>query len=257
MLTQLRSGQGVKSGFSWQRVAPLVVLIVGLAAFFSLDLGRYLSFSTLGEHRVVLLSWVTAHGVIAPVIYMLAYIIVVAFSLPGGAVMTISGGFLFGAVMGGMYAVTGATLGATALFLIAKTSLGDYLLAKAGAAIKKMQAGFEENALSYMFVLRLIPLFPFFLVNLAPAFLGVPLRVYFIATFFGILPGTFVFALVGAGLGSVFDRGETFTLSGVMTPQMIAALTGLALLALVPVVYKKFKQRKKTDNSIGVEGEDT
>jgi len=232
------------SGFSWQRAVPLLVLVAGLAAFFVLDLGRYLSFSALGEHRVALLEWVGANSLLAPVIYILAYIVVVAFSLPGGAVMTISGGFLFGAVTGGICAVTGATLGATALFLIAKTSLGDYLLAKAGPAIRKMQAGFDENALSYMFVLRLIPLFPFFLVNLAPAFLGVPLRVYLIATFFGIMPGSFVYALVGAGLGSVFDRGETFTLAGVMTPQMIAALAGLGLLALVPVVYKKLKGRR-------------
>jgi len=225
-------------------MAPPLVLVAGLAAFFALDLNRYLSFSALGEHRATLLAWVGSHSLLAPVIYMLAYIIVVAFSLPGGAVMTISGGFLFGAAMGGIYAVTGATLGATALFLIAKTSLGDYLLAKAGPAIKKMQAGFDENALSYMFVLRLIPLFPFFLVNLAPAFLGVSLRVYLIATFFGIMPGTFVYALVGAGLGSVFDRGETFTLAGVMTPQMIAALAGLGLLALAPVIYKKLKGRR-------------
>ncbi|MDQ6959978.1 MAG: TVP38/TMEM64 family protein [Mariprofundaceae bacterium] len=238
------ASQNKASGFSWQRIVPLLVLVAGLAAFFALDLGRYLSFSALGEHRVALLDWVGANNLLAPVVYMLAYVRVVAFSLPGGAVMAISGGFLFGAVMGGAYAVTGATLGATALFLIAKTSLGDYLLAKAGPAIRKMQAGFEENALSYMFVLRLIPLFPFFLVNLAPAFLGVPLRVYLIATFFGIMPGTFVYALVGAGLGSVFDRGEAFTLAGVMTPQMIAALAGLGLLVLVPVVYKKLKGRK-------------
>jgi len=236
--------QSEPSGFSWKRIVPLLVLVAGLATFFALDLDRYLSFSALGEHRVALLDWVGANS-LAPVIYILAYVMVVAFSLPGGAVMTISGGFLFGAVMGGIYAVTGASLGATALFLIAKTSLGDFLLAKAGPAVKKMQAGFDENALSYMFVLRLIPLFPFFLVNLAPAFLGVPLRVYLIATFFGIMPGTFVYALVGAGLGSVFDRGEAFTLAGVMTPQMIAALVGMALLALLPVVYKKLKGKRE------------
>ncbi len=219
-------------------------MLGGLAVFFALGLDRYLSFQALREHRTLLLDWVAAHGLLAPVIYILAYIIVVAFSLPGGAVMTISGGFLFGAAAGGTWAVTGATLGATALFLIAKTSLGDYLLARAGPAIRKMQAGFEENALSYMFVLRLIPLFPFFLVNLAPAFLGVSLRTYLIATFFGIMPGTYVYALVGAGLGSVFDRGVNFSLSGVMTPQMIAALVGLALLALVPVIYKKMRGKR-------------
>ncbi len=237
-------GQNKASGFSWKRIVPLLVLVSGLTAFFTLDLNRFLSFSALGEHRVALLGWVGANSFLAPAIYMLAYILVVVFSLPGGAVMTISGGFLFGAMAGGVYAVTGASLGAVALFLIAKTSLGDFLLAKAGPAVKKMQAGFEENALSYMFALRLVPLFPFFLVNLAPAFLGVPLRVYFIATFFGIIPGTFVYALVGEGLGRVFEHGETFTLAGVMTLQMILALMGMALLALLPVVYKKIKGKR-------------
>ncbi|MDQ6972701.1 MAG: TVP38/TMEM64 family protein [Mariprofundaceae bacterium] len=235
-----------KSGFSPGRVLPLVVLAAGLGGFFAFDLDAYLSFSALAEHRQTLLSWVSAHLWLAPLAYIAAYIVVVAFSLPGGAVMTISGGFLFGSIAGGVYAVIGATLGATALFLVAKSSLGDFLLAKAGPVVKKMQAGFEANAWSYMFVLRLVPVFPFFLVNLAPAFLGVPLRIYVVATLFGILPATFVFALVGAGLGSVFDSGQAFSIQGVMTPEMIAALTGMALLALLPVVYKKI-QGKRSD----------
>jgi uncharacterized membrane protein YdjX (TVP38/TMEM64 family) len=235
------------SRFTWQRLLPLLVLLAGLAAFFALDLNQYLNFTALSEHRQVLLDWTSSHAWLAPLIYVATYIAVVAFSLPGGAVMTISGGFLFGAMAGGIYTVVGATLGATALFLIAKTSLGDFLLAKAGPVVKKMQAGFEANAWSYMFVLRLVPVFPFFLVNLAPAFLGVPLRIYVIATLFGIMPATFVFSLVGAGLGSVFDSGETFTIQRVMTPEMIAALCGLALLALLPVAYKKLRTKQSDD----------
>ncbi len=237
--------------FPWQRLLPLLVMIAGLAAFFAFDLDQYLSFSTLAEHRVTLLKWVSENSLLAPLIYMLIYVVVVAFSLPGGAVMTISGGFLFSALAGGIYAVIGATLGAVALFLIAKTSLGDFLLAKAGATIKKMQAGFEENALSYMFVLRLIPVFPFFLVNLAPAFLGVPLRTYIIATFFGIMPATFVFALVGAGLGSVFDSGQSFSLQGILTPEIMAALGGLALLSLIPVVFRKVQSTRAAKGEKG------
>ncbi|MFQ5519556.1 MAG: TVP38/TMEM64 family protein, partial [Mariprofundus sp.] len=143
-----------------------------------------------------------------------------------------------------MYAVIGASVGATALFLVAKTSLGDYLLAKAGGSIQKMQQGFADNALSYLLVLRLVPLFPFFLVNLAPAFLGVSLRVYIIATVFGIMPAAFVYALAGSGLGSVLDQGEAVTLTGILTPEILAALLGLALLALVPVIYKQFNRKK-------------
>jgi len=225
-----------------RRIFPLLAIGAVLALSLYFDLGRHLSFDVLSEHRALLLEWVSAYAVAAPLIFILAYIAVVAFSLPGGLVMTVSGGFLFGALPGGLYSVAGATIGAVALFLVAKTSIGDYLLARAGNSVKKMQAGFAENALSYMFVLRLVPIFPFFLVNLVPAFLGVPLRVYFIATFFGIIPATFVYALAGSGLGSVLDRGEGITMQGVMTPEVLAALLGLALLSLIPVIYKHFRK---------------
>ncbi|MFQ5356275.1 MAG: TVP38/TMEM64 family protein [Mariprofundaceae bacterium] len=229
---------------SFKRLLPILILSAGAAAFFALDLGRYLSFSTLQENRVFLLDWVSTYPWISSLIYIGLYILVVTFSLPGGAVMTISGGFLFGAASGGFFAVAGATAGATILFLIAKTSIGDYLKKKAGPGIKKMQAGFTRNALSYLFVLRLVPVFPFFLVNLAPALLGVKLRVYLTATFFGIMPATFIFAMVGSGLGSVFDRGESFSVTSVLTPEVIAGLAGLALLALLPIVYKKIRAGK-------------
>lgn len=223
------------------RYLPVGAVVGGLLLFYLFDLGSYLNFEQLRENRYALLDWVAQHSLVAPLIYILLYIAVVAFSLPGGAVMTVSGGFLFGTLFGALYTVLGATIGATLLFLIAKTSLGDALKQRAGPWLAKMQDGFNENAMSYLLVLRLIPIFPFWLVNLAPAFLGVHLRTYFTATLIGIIPGTVVFSLVGAGLGSVFDRGETFTINGVLTPEIIAALVGLALLSLVPVAYKKFK----------------
>ncbi len=227
-----------------KRLIPLLILALILVLFFVLDLDRFLGLDALAEHKAWLSAWVAAHGTVAPLFYILLYVVVVAFSLPGGLAMTISGGLLFGAMAGALYAVVGATVGATALFLIAKSSLGDFLLAKAGGAVKKMQAGFADDALSYMFVLRLVPLFPFFLVNLAPAFLGVKLRTYVIATFFGIMPATFVFALAGSGLGSVLEQGGDISLAGVMTPEIMAAFGGLALLALIPVVYKRMANRK-------------
>ena len=229
--------------FSYKRLIPVAVLVVGLVLFFVFDLGRFLSFEALRQNRVALLDWVDTYGILAGLIYMLIYTVAVAFSLPGGAVLTITGGFLFGSLWGTICVVIAATAGATALFLIAKTSFGDALRAKAGPALQKMQEGFQEGALSYLLVLRLVPLFPFFLVNLVPAFLGVSLRVYVLGTFIGIIPGTFVFATVGAGLGSVFDQGGTFSAAGILTPQIITALAGLAVLALIPVAYKKFKGR--------------
>ena len=226
---------------SLKRWLPVVMLLTGLVMFFVIDLGHYLSFDLLQEHRHTLLDQVAEHALLAVIAFIGLYIVVVAFSLPGGAVMTVSGGFLFGALLATIYTVVAATIGATLLFLIARTSLGEVLKAKAGPWLDRMQGGFNKNAMSYLLVLRLIPIFPFWLVNLAPAFLGVQLRTYVAATFVGIIPGTLVFSLVGAGLGSVFDAGESFTLQGVLTPEIIAALLGLAALSLIPVIYRRFR----------------
>jgi uncharacterized membrane protein YdjX (TVP38/TMEM64 family) len=231
--------------FSVGRLVPFLVLIAGLVVFFALGLQRYISFEVLRENREALLAWVQQKGLLAAIIYIMIYAVAVAFSLPGGAVMSITGGFLFGTLWGALYIVIGATLGATALFIIAKTALGDPLRTRAGPWLQKMEAGFRENAMSYLLVLRLVPLFPFFVVNLVPAFLGVSLPTYVIGTFFGIIPGVFVYASVGAGLGSIFDSGETFSASGILTPQILIALIGLAILALIPVVYKK-KMKART-----------
>ena len=227
-----------------KRLVPLVILLGGLATFFGFGLDRYISFDALRDNREVLLGLVEQYGLLASLAYMATYATVVAFSLPGGAVLSITGGFLFGAVWGTVHIVLSATLGATLLFLIAKTSLGDPLRARAGPWLQKMQAGFQENALSYLLVLRLVPLFPFFVVNLVPAFLGVALSTYVLGTFIGIIPGAFVYASVGAGLGSLFAAGGAFSAKGILTPQILVALVGLAVLALIPVVYKKLTGRR-------------
>ena len=232
------------AGWSAQRLLPLAALAFALAAVFAFDVDRYLTFDALREHRAALMGFVAANGALASVAYVLIYAAAVALSLPGGAVLTIAGGFLFGTVFGGALVVLAATAGATLLFLIAKTALGDPLRARAGPFLEKMAAGFQENALSYLLVLRLVPLFPFFIVNLVPAFLGVSLRTYVLATFVGIIPGTLVYASVGAGLGSVFDRSEAFSPSSVLTPQIAAALVGLAVLAVVPVIHRKLRTRR-------------
>lgn len=232
------------AGFPLSRLWPAGVLLTGLAAFFVFDLDNYLSFEALRENRVFLTEWTAVNQRLAILVYALIYIAVVAFSLPGGAVMTISGGFLFGPVIGTSVTVIAATIGATLLFLAARTALGDILRAKAGPAIRSMEAGFRENELSYMFALRLLPLFPFFLVNLAPAFLRVSLRSYVIATLFGIIPGTFVYTLVGNGLGAVFDAGQTPDLGVIFKAEILLPVTGLALLALVPVIYRRLQGTK-------------
>jgi uncharacterized membrane protein YdjX (TVP38/TMEM64 family) len=226
------------------RFWPLAILALGLGLFFALGLDRYATLDTLRDNRQALAQWVAGHLALAVLIYIVAYAAMVAFSLPGALAATLTGGFLFGTVLGGLATVVAATIGATILFIAAKTAFGDLLRAKAGPAIKRMEEGFRENAFSYLLVLRLVPLFPFFLVNLAPAFLGVTLPVFVAATFIGIIPGTFVFASLGNGLGAVFDAGRSPDLGLVREPQVILPLLALAALALVPVVYRRFRRAR-------------
>ena len=238
------SAETKKGGFGLKKVLPLIVLAAGIAAFFAFGLDQYVTFEALRENRGVLTNFVADNPLAGPLVFMVIYAAVVAFSLPGGAIMTIAGGFLFSTALGTAWVVLSATLGATILFVIAKTSLGDLLRRKAGPWLKKMENGFQENALSYLLALRLIPLFPFFVVNLVPAFLGVRLRTYVIGTLVGIVPGSFVYATVGAGLGSIFDQNEGFTVTGILTPEIVTALLGLSVLSLLPIAYKKIKARR-------------
>ena len=232
-----------RGGAPLKRLLPLAALAAAVAAFFALGLDDYVSFEALRDNRERLLGFVAAHPVVAPLAFVLVYAAVVALSVPGGAVMTIAGGFLFGIWPGGLYVVLGATLGATAVFLIAKTALGDPLRAKAGPWLRRMEGGFREDAFNYLLVLRLIPIFPFWLVNLVPAFLGVPLRTYVLATALGIVPGSLVYTSVGNGLGAVFDQGGTPDLGIVFRPVILGPILGLAALALLPVLYKRYKDR--------------
>lgn len=236
-----------RSGFAQKarRLAPAAAILAAIAGAFALGLDDYLSFEALRENREVLMAFTENNAIAAVALFIGIYAISTALSLPGGAILTIAGGFLFGSLLGTTLVVFGATLGAIGIFLAARTALGDSLKAKAGPWLKKMEAGFQENALSYLLVLRLVPLFPFFVVNLVPAFLGVNLRTFALATFVGIIPGSFVFASVGAGLGSVFDSGENFSPASALTPEVIVALVGLSVLSLVPVIYKRIKTSRK------------
>jgi len=228
------------------RLTLVAVLIAGLAAFFFFGLDRYVSFESLRSNREMLQEFIARNGVLAALLFGAIYAVMVAFSLPGGAFMTITGGFLFGWLGGGLIVVVGATIGATALFLIARTAVGGFLEAKAGPFLLKMEDGFRENALSYLLAMRLIPIFPFWLVNLVPAFLGVSTATYVVATFFGIIPGTFVYALVGNGLGKLIEAGESTDtlLMTIFQPQFLAPLVGLAVLAVLPVIYKKYWKKR-------------
>ncbi len=227
-----------------KRLIPLVILIGLLVAAFYAGLGRYLSLDYLSENREVLTAWVDANRVLAIPGFIALYTLLVAISFPGAAFLTIIGGFLFGPLLGTVLVVTGATLGATIIFLAARTALGDPLRKRAGGFIKRMEEGFREDAMSYLLVLRLVPVFPFWVVNLVPAFLGVPLRTFVLATALGIIPGSAVYVGVGDGLGAVLDQGGQPDWGLIFNPRVLVPILGLALLSLVPVIYRKVRERR-------------
>lgn len=228
----------------WVRILPMAILLCGLALFLAMGWHRYISFEQLREHREALEQWIAARGIWAPVIYGLAYAVMIAFSIPGGAVATIVGGFFFGLVTGSVAVIVSATVGATILFLAARSALGAILRRKSEGWMHRMEEGFRENAFSYLMVLRLIPLFPFWLVNLVPAFLGVSLRTYVIATFFGIMPGSIVYVSLGNGIGALLESGGTPDFDIIFRAEILLPLVGLAILSMLPVAYKRYQRRK-------------
>ena len=245
-----------------KRFAPLIGLGAVAALVISQGWHKYLSLEVIARNHEALTTYIGANLLLSLLAYMAIYIAVVAMSLPGGAALTLAGGLLFGWQIGGPATVIGATIGATILFVIAKTALGETLAARAGPWLEKLRDGFKENALSYLLFLRLVPAFPFWLVNLAPALLGVPLRTYVLGTFFGIIPGTMAFSFVGAGLGSVIEAQKQsyadcltrqansasevceFSLdtSALITTEILLAFAALGLVALIPVLLKKYSK---------------
>ena len=228
----------------WRRLAPAVVLLVGLTLFLLFGLERYFSFEMLSRHHAALASWVAAHGALSAFIFMLAYALVVAFSLPIAIIITPLGGFLFGIWMGAALSVIGATLGSVAVFMAARTALHDVFHARAGATLARFEEGFRRDSFSYLLFLRLVPVFPFWLVNMVPALLGMKLAAYTLATLIGIVPAAIVYAGVGAGFGLLFDRGEVPDLGVIFEWRVLLPLLGLAVLALVPVLYSHLRGGK-------------
>jgi uncharacterized membrane protein YdjX (TVP38/TMEM64 family) len=241
-----------------RRLVPLLILVALAGLAFAQGWHRYLTLATLAERHEALQSFVAANHVWAVAAFVGVYAAVVALSLPGGAILTVTGGFLFGWLIGGLAAVVGATTGATLVFLAARTALGEPLARSAGPWLAKLRQGFKEDAWSYLLFLRLVPAFPFWLVNLAPALLDVPLKTYVLATAIGIVPGTFAFSVVGSGLGSVIEaeraahaaciaaRGAgncpfALHLKSLVSPGLLAAFAALGLMALVPVAVKRIR----------------
>ena len=242
--TDGRTDERAEKKPSLLRFLLLGVVVAAVAAVFAFGMDDFLSFEVVKTNRQAALDWYGQNRVLGIFYFVIGYALVVALSVPGAVWLSLTGGFLFGTVLATLYVVIAATLGALGIFLIARYALADFFHEKIGAAGRWMEDGFKENALSYLLVLRLVPLFPFWLVNMVPALLGVPVRTFVIGTFLGIIPGSAVFCSIGNGLGVVIDKGERPNLEIIFEPHIFGPLLGLAALALVPVVYKGIKASK-------------
>ena len=220
------------------RFIPLVILIGAIGAAYAFDLHTYLSLEGIQTQKEQFKDYIDAHPLLSPLLFIGIYTLCVALSLPIATLLTLLGGFLFGLVQGTLLVVTGATLGATILFIIAKTSLGATLRDKAGKLYKKVEGNMKENAVGYLLFMRLVPLFPFVAVNVVPALFNVPLRIFVLTTFFGIIPGSAVYVYFGQQLG------EISALSDLVSPKVLLAFALLGVFAIIPTLYKQFKNRK-------------
>lgn len=229
-----------------RRLPLIIIAIVALlGAFFLRD---YLTFDALRDNREALLGFRDNNYVLTVLLFVLAYIVIVAFSLPGATIATLTGGFLFATFPGALFNITGATIGATAIFLAARWGLGEKLSAKmdqSGGAVKKIKSAIDHNQWEALFLIRLVPAVPFFVANLVPALVGVPLVRFVISTFLGIIPGTVVYTLVGAGLGEVFARGESPNLGIIFEPAILLPIIGLCVLAALPIAIKALRGKKE------------
>jgi uncharacterized membrane protein YdjX (TVP38/TMEM64 family) len=226
---------------SFNRGKLLVVLLLALAVglFLYLDLGHYLSLDALKANRDRLLSFTEEHYAASVAIFIPAYCLLVAASLPGAVFMTLAGGFLFGPLLATLYINLGATAGATLAFLSARYLLHDWVERRFGARLGPLQEGIAKNGFSYLLTLRLIPIMPFFVINALSGLTRIPLATYVAATAIGIIPGTFVYAYAGRQLGAINSLRE------IASPRVLLAFTLLGALALVPGLYRKYQGRRE------------
>nr|WP_152452277.1 MULTISPECIES: TVP38/TMEM64 family protein [unclassified Roseivivax] len=228
------------------RNLPLIAILV-VAAIGAFTLRDYLTFDTLRENREALLAFRDANYLATVAVFILAYVLIVAFSLPGATIATLTGGFLFATFPGALFNITGATIGATLIFAAARWGLGEKMAQKMNASdglVRRIKTGIDENQWEMLFLIRLIPAVPFFVANVVPAFVGVSLWRFVITTFIGIIPGAVVYTSVGAGLGQVFERGETPNLGIIFEPQILLPILGLCALAALPILLKAVRGKK-------------
>ena len=226
-----------------KKYIPLIIIVCLMLVVYFLGFFDSLNFETLKANHHKLTGFVESYPMISPFVFMGIYFLTVLLSILGAIFLTLIGGFLFDQPFATLYVIIGASLGASGIFVAARTALGEILKKKAGPRLKKMEKGFKKNATSYLLFLRFVPIFPFWLVNLAPAFFDVPFVTFFWTTVVGIAPGSFVFVQAGKGLASIFEQ-DTFSLNAIFNLHVKIALVGLGVIALIPIVIKKLRKKK-------------
>ena len=220
---------------------PLVFATLLALGFFYFKLYHYLSFESLKQHRVELLEWKNTHYVLSVLLYIFCYTLAIAASLPLALIFSLSGGFLFGVFPGALYALFSATLGSCLLFLAVKLALAPWAKKKVGRKLKKVEAHFKNHAFHYLLSLRLIPIFPFWLANLIAGLLGLPFFIFFSATLLGLIPTVVIYTYLGSHLNILFLSNQAFSFKPICQPSFLIPLFLLALLALLPELYKRLK----------------
>jgi uncharacterized membrane protein YdjX (TVP38/TMEM64 family) len=221
-----------------KKIFLLLAAVLAVGLFFFFDLGRFLTLDALKANRQALADYYAAHWVATVAGFMAIYVVQTALSLPGAAILSLAAGAIFGSLMGTVYAIIAATIGATLAFLVARYLLRDAILAKFGPRLEGINRELETRGFNYLLFLRLVPLFPFFLINLAAGLTRLPLRTFVLGTMIGIIPGGFVFVNAGASLATISS------LRDVASPRVLGSFALLGLFALMPVIYGKLKKKR-------------
>jgi len=227
-----------------RRFGPAVLIAAAVITAFASGLTRHLTLHELAHRREAIEAAVHAHPWLGLAAYVGLYTLIIALSLPAALVMTLAGGLLFGAWIGGLSAAISCTVGSTVIFLVCRTAAGDFIRARAGATAARIEEGLRRNAFSYIVFLRLLPVAPFWLINLALGLIDIPVATYVIASFIGILPVSLIFASLGSGLNAVFQKGGRFDPHIILQPRFILPLAGLAILSLGPILYRRLRPRR-------------
>jgi|688.fasta_scaffold05464_14 uncharacterized membrane protein YdjX (TVP38/TMEM64 family) len=234
-------------GLKWARMIPALLIITLVLLSYLTGWIDYLSFEEIKKNREILREWVDQHPYLMPVSYILFYIFITSLALPVDILLAMAGGFLFPQPYSTLFAILGATIGANFLFLATRSAFGHLLKEYAGPHLRKMERGFKENAVFYLFFLRLIPIFPFWLVNIAPAFLGVSFFTFAWTTLIGTAPAAFAFTEAGSGLGTIFDSGEDLSLKTILNEEIQISLLALGFFAMIPLLIQFLRRRQKDE----------